>query len=118
MKSKKISFVIVVGALVTAFGSTAFAQDMYGTFTDETGNSGQDQIKSTKTRAQVMAELEQARAQGWDPANQISGDPSSQTWSSPGSVAKSTRSREEVRAEAQQAAKGKTSNPVYESVGP
>lgn len=118
MKSKKMSFMIIIGSLLTAIGSTAVAQDMYGTFTGEPADRWQEHTKSTKTRAEVMAELEQARAQEWDPTAQISTDPTSQTGTSHENIVKNARSGDEVRAEAQQEAEGAGWRPAYRSVGP
>lgn len=61
MKSKKISIAITAAALFAALGSNAFADDKY---VGELGSNWQEHIASTKSRAQVVAELEQARAQG------------------------------------------------------
>lgn len=97
MKSKKIFTAIAVSTLLTALGSSAFADDKY---VGELGSNWQDHIKSTKSRAQVVAELEQARANGM----QVGADPFY-----PQIVATPTaRSRAEVRAEAKQAAQNRS----------
>lgn len=61
MKSKKISAFIAASAFLAALGSNAFADDKY---VGQLGSNWQDHVTSTKSRAQVTAELEQARAQG------------------------------------------------------
>lgn len=61
MKSKKVAVAIAVSTLLGAFGSNAFANDKYN---GELGSNWQDHITSTKSRAQVIAELKQASAQG------------------------------------------------------
>lgn len=100
MKSKKIAVAIAVSALVAAFGSNAFADDKY---VGELGSNWQDHITSTKSRAQVIAELEQARAKGMA----VGADP----FYPPTAVTPTTRSQAEVRAEANQAAQNMSSNP-------
>ncbi len=100
MKSKKAAVAIAVSTLLAAFGSNAFADDKY---VGELGSNWQDHITSTKSRAQVVAELEQARASGM----QVGADPFY-----PQIVATPTaRSRTEVRAEAKQAAQNRSSDP-------
>lgn len=61
MKSNKLSIAIVTGLLLAAVGTGAFADDKT---TGEGGTNWQDHITSSKTRAQVVAELKDARAQG------------------------------------------------------
>jgi len=61
MKSKKMVLVIATAALFTGISTGAFANDKYN---GEMGSNWQDHIQSTKTRAQVIEELKQARAQG------------------------------------------------------
>lgn len=102
MKSTKVSTVIAVTALLAAIGSSAFADDR---IVGDAGTNWQDHITSTKTRAEVRAELEQARAQG---LLSVGEDPHypRQPVATTGS-----RSRAEVRAEAAEAAKKRFSDP-------
>lgn len=64
---------------------------------------------STKTRAEVQAELAQARAQGWVTGGEEPDYPKIQV--------KSTRSRAEVRAEAIESVKNRKRNPDYDIGG-
>jgi hypothetical protein len=85
-------------AIFAAAGS-AFA-DVTGTFTDFTN------VPSTKTRAEVTAELKQAQAQ-----NQVANT----YWVDTSTfVAKSSRTRDEVRAEAIEYAKAHKKNSDYD----
>ncbi len=61
MTSRKLSIAIVAGALVTAVGSGAFASDKW---LGDRGDNWEEHIVSTKTRGQVIAELNEASAQG------------------------------------------------------
>lgn len=61
MKSNKLSIAIVTGLLFAAVGTSAFADN---TTTGEGGTNWQDHITSSTTRAQVVAALKEARAQG------------------------------------------------------
>lgn len=94
MKSKKLSIAILTGVVFAASGTGAFADDKS---TGEVGSNWQDHIVSTKTRAQVMAELPAARAQGqlWQNENG-----SFDSTYARGSNLKNGRSRDEVRMEA------------------
>ncbi len=68
----------------------------------------QEPVVSTKTRAEVQAELAQARAQGLLPRGDIQNFPVL-------APARSTRSREEVRSEAIESVKNRKRNPGYDS---
>ncbi|HEY0843905.1 MAG TPA: DUF4148 domain-containing protein [Noviherbaspirillum sp.] len=97
MKTRQ--FAAALFATVFSFaGSAAFAGDQ---LQSEIGEGWMQHITSTKTRAQVIAELNDARAQGVTVG-------ASETSYPQVPVAKSTRSRDEVRAEAINAMK----NPV------
>ncbi len=91
MKSKKAAVAIAVSTLLAAFGSNAFADDKY---VGELGSNWRDHITSTKSRAQVIAELKQARANGM----QVGADPFY-----PRLPETSTKSRAQVVAELEQA---------------
>lgn len=104
MKSGKLTIVIAAGALLAVAGGSAFASDKW------LGDQGQDHIVSTKTRAQVIAELKEAREQG---LIVIGDDPNYPRLP----AAKSTRSRAEVCAEAMKAAKNRKFNPDYDVGG-
>lgn len=88
---------IVAAIAVFAATGTAFAADN-GIFVEHTN------VPSSKTRAEVRVELEQARA-----AEQIAGN---SEFVEHTHVA-STRSREEVRGEAVQAARNQTGRTLY-----
>lgn len=88
---------IVAAIAVFAATGTAFAADN-GIFVEHTS------VPSSKTRAEVRVELEQARA-----AEQIAGN---SEFVEHTHVA-STRSREEVRGEAVQAARNQTGRTLY-----
>lgn len=95
MNAKKL-----IAAVAMLAASSAFA-DVTGTFTDYTN------VPSTKTRAEVVAELKQAQ-----------GQVASTEWVDSSSfVAKSTRTRDEVRAEAIEYAKAHRANADYEFGG-
>lgn len=91
MKSNKLSLVIAAGALLVGITSGANADDQWS----NSGSNWQEHIKSTKTRAEVIAELEQARAQGLLSVGEDPYYPSQPK-------ATTSRSRAEVRAEAAQ----------------
>jgi hypothetical protein len=61
MKSKKIFVAIAVSTFLATLGSSAFADEKYR---GELASNWKEHITSTKSRAQVIAELEQARANG------------------------------------------------------
>lgn len=94
MKTRKFLVLIATG-LFTLAGSSAYAHDKW---LGDRGDNWEQHVTSTKTRAQVIAEMNEARAQGLL-NNQLETDyPKA-------SVQKSARTRAEVRAEAFQAAK-------------
>lgn len=101
MNAKKM---MIAAAVFAAAGSAYATTDITGNFEDFTN------VPSTKTRAEVIAELKQAKAQG-----QVA----STEWVEPSTLAtKSTRTREEVRAEAIQYAKTHHKiNPDYDFGG-
>lgn len=92
-----IKHAIAAFAVFTATGS-AFASDDNGIFVEHVN------VPSTKTRAEVRAELEQARA-----AERIAGN---SEFVEHAPVA-STRSRDEVRGEAVQAARNQPLRSLY-----
>lgn len=94
MKSNKFSQFITTGVLFAVVSSGAYANDNW---IGDQGDNWYERIVSTKTRAQVLAELKEAREQGLI----VNGE----TDYPPLPVAKSTRSRAEVRAEAAKVAK-------------
>lgn len=100
MKSKKISIVIAASTLLAALGSSAFADDKYN---GELGSNWRDHISSTKSRTQVVAELEQARANG----QRVGASP----YYPERTVTPTSRSAAEVRAEVNQAAQNSNSGP-------
>lgn len=97
MKTSKF-VVLFATALLSVAGSSAFANDKW---LGDRGDNWEEHITSTKTRAQVIAEMNEARAQGLL-STQIETDYPKQP------ALKSTRTREQVRAEAVEA----TKNPV------
>lgn len=105
MKSGKLSIAIAVGTLFAVAGSGAFASDKW---LGDRGDNWEEHIVSTKTRAQVIAELEEARAKGLVTYGEEPNYPQTP-------VAKSTRSRAEVRAEAAKAASNPDRSIEYSS---
>ena len=61
MKSRKLSIAVATGLLFAGLSAGAFADDKW---LGESGSNWQEHIQSTKTRAEVTAELNQAHAQG------------------------------------------------------
>jgi hypothetical protein len=104
MKAHKI-FLLVATGLLTVAGSTAFANDKW---LGNRGDNWEQHITSTKTRAQVIAELNDARALGLVGYGQVTAYPSAP-------VVKSARTRDEVRAEAEEAAKNPKRTIEYSS---
>lgn len=88
---------VIAAVMVFASAGSAFAADN-GIFVEHTN------VPSSKTRAEVRAELEQASA-----SQRIAGN---SEFIEHTHVA-STRSREEVRSEAVQAARNQTARPLY-----
>ncbi|RZI40078.1 DUF4148 domain-containing protein [Herbaspirillum sp. HC18] len=103
MKSNKLFTTIVIAALTATFGGGAFANDQW---LGNRGDNWLEHVSSTKTRAEVRAELEQARAQGMLIGGQEPNYPAQPAF-------KSTRTREEVRAEVVEAAKNPVRNLDY-----
>jgi hypothetical protein len=118
MKSKKLTLILIGGALLGGISSGAFADGKY----DGVGSAGQQQLRSpraqgervgadydyphvpvttSRSRAEVGAELEQARAQG----ERVGAD-----YDYPHVAVATSRSRAEVRADAAQ-------NPTLHAVG-
>lgn len=93
MKAHKIFLVVATGLLAVA-GSTAFANDKW---LGDRGDNWEEHVSSTKARAQVIAELNDARAQGLVGYGEESGYPGT-------AVVKSAHTRDQVRAEAIDAA--------------
>ncbi|HJV84594.1 MAG TPA: DUF4148 domain-containing protein [Noviherbaspirillum sp.] len=89
MKSNKLATVFAFTALLTAGLTSAFAGDAVGNDNWVEFNN----VPSTKTRAEVVAELNAARTQGLLEQNIEATYPNLP-------VARSTRSRDEVRDEA------------------
>lgn len=90
MKAGKLTMAIGAGALFALTGTSVVAEDKW---LGERGDNWEEHVQSSKTRAQVNAELNEARRQdliGY-------GDDASYPHIP---VAKSSRSREEVREEA------------------
>lgn len=104
MKSAKLSLSIAAGVLFAVAGSGAFASDKW---LGDQGDNWLEHVKSTKTRAEVKAELKEAREQGLI----MTGD----TSYPPEPAVKSTRSRAAVRAEAAEAAKTRDRSIEYSS---
>lgn len=104
MNPRKILILAATG-LFTLAGSTAFANDKW---LGNRGDNWEEHITSTKTRAQVIAELNEAFAQGLVGYGQETEYPKTP-------VVKSTRTRDEVRAEAIDAAKNPTRTTDYSS---
>jgi hypothetical protein len=93
---------LIAAIAVFAAAGSAFA-DVTGTFDDFTN------VPSTKTRAEVVAELKQAPA-----ASQVA---NTEWVDSSTFIAKSSRTRDEVRAEAKEYAKAHKVNFDYEFGG-
>lgn len=106
MTSRKLSIAFVAGALLTAVGSGAFASDKW---LGDRGDNWLEHVKSTKSRAQVIAELNEARAQG------LVGYSGEETNYPKAPVVKSTRSRSDVQAEAAEATKNRNRSIEYSS---
>lgn len=103
MKMNLLSVTMVLGALISVAGVPAFASDKW---LGQRGDNWEEHIQSTKTRAQVIAELNDAHAQGLLSQGE---DPHY-----PREVAvQSTRSREEVRREAAAAAQDRSRDSLY-----
>lgn len=105
MKSKKLSVVMAFGALFAVASTNVFASDKW---LGDRGDNWEEHIKSTKSRAEVVAEMEQARAQGLLRQGDDPHYPATP-------VVTSSRSREAVRAEAAKANAAKKPNPDYSS---
>lgn len=73
MQSKKLIFAVAGLALLAGIHSGAFANDKW--VGDET-YSQQDHFNSTKTRAEVVAELKRAQAEGLATSTTIGEEPS------------------------------------------
>lgn len=104
MKTRQLS-ALIIASLFTAAGSTAFANDVWQ---GDVGDNWQQHIQSTKTRAQVLAELNEARAQGFGVGARDTDYPKMQ-------AVKSSRTRDEVRAEAAGAVKNMNRTTDYSS---
>lgn len=94
MKAHKIFLVVATGLLAVA-GSTALANDKW---LGNRGDNWEGHVISIKTRAQVLAELNDARAQGLVGYGQETDYPGTP-------AVKGARTRKEVRTEAIEAAK-------------
>jgi hypothetical protein len=103
MKTRQFPILVAVSALFAITGSNALANDKW---LGNRGDNWEEHIVSTKTRAQVIAELNEARSQGLVGYGEEPGYPKTP-------IGKSTRSRDEVRAEAIEATKNKTRNLDY-----
>lgn len=104
MKARKL-ILLAATTMVAMSATIASANDKW---LGDRGDNWQEHIKSTKTRAEVIAELNEARAQGL-----IRGGAEHDYPHQP--VAKSTRTRDEVRAEMIDAAKNGTRTVDYTS---
>lgn len=104
MKTRQFS-ALIIASLFTAAGSAAFANDQWQ---GDVGDNWLQHIQSTKTRAQVLAELSDARAQGIGIGASDTDYPRMQ-------FVKSSRTRDEVRAEAAGAAKNLNRTTDYSS---
>lgn len=94
MKTSRISLLIAATLVATA-GSSAFANDKW---LGDRGDNWESHIVSTQSRTQVIAELNDARAQGLTGYAQDTNYPQTAAF-------KATRTRAEVSAEAVSAAK-------------
>lgn len=91
MKRSKLSPVFFVGAMCAAFGSTAVASDKW---LGDRGDNWEEHIVSTKARAQVIAELNDARAKGLLPDNgEAASYPVEQTSASGAGIVRKTRAQ-------------------------
>jgi len=99
MKTKKSILAVASFLMVAAFSSSAFADDQW---LGDRGTNWLDHIKSTKSRAEVMAELEQARKAGTLYVGNGVSYPREPAMTSGGTYS-SGRSRAEVHSEAIQA---------------
>lgn len=99
MTTKKTFTAFASLLLVAAFSSNAFADDKW---LGDRGTNWLDHIKSTKTRAEVVAELEQARRDGSLRVGNSAYYPPAPAMTSGGANG-GGRSRAEVHAEAVQA---------------
>lgn len=88
MKARKFS-VLIIASLFAAAGSAALANDKW---LGDRGDNWEEHVVSTKTRAQVIAELNEARTQGLLSRGDTDYPKSA--------AVKSSRTRDEVRAEA------------------
>lgn len=104
MKAHKI-FLVVATGLLTVAGSTAFANDKW---LGNRGDNWEEHITSTKTRAQVIAELNEAHTQGLVRHGQETEYPIVP-------VVTSKRTRDEVRAEVIEEAKNPKRTIEYSS---
>lgn len=93
MKPNTFPIALVASALCMMTGTTAIASDKW---LGDRGDNWEEHIRSTKTRAQVIAELNEARAKGLLPNN---GDASSYPEPLGAAIG---RSRSEVRTETQE----------------
>lgn len=99
MKLNKLALIVVTGLSLSGLSATALADDKW------LGNSGSnwlEHVQSTKTRAQVLEELKQARAQGLVRIGEDPTYPQAQIEATERQAVKRTRA--EVRAEAARAA--------------
>ncbi len=102
-----MTIAIAVGALFTIASSSVFAGDPW---LGERGANWEQNIVSTKTRAQVMNELAQAKAQGFVFYGEEPNYPQTP-------VVKSRLTRDEVRAEAAQGKNNQQSRELYSGGG-
>lgn len=103
MKSNKLSIAIIFGALIAVIGPHALASDKW---LGDRGDNWEEHIKSTKSRAEVIAEMQEARAQGL-----LRQGDDSQYPATP--AATSARSRDAVRTEAEKTNDERKPNPDY-----
>lgn len=94
MKTSRI-FLLTTAAFAATVGSSAFANDKW---LGDRGDNWESHVVSTQGRAQVVAELNEARAQGLAGCTQDTNYPNA-------AALKSTRANNEVYAEAVSAAK-------------
>lgn len=105
MKSKNLSIAITFGALIAVVGSNALASDKW---LGNRGDNWEEHIKSTKSRAEVIAEMQEARAQGLLRQGDDPHYPATP-------AATNARSRDAVRAEAGKANAERKPSPDYMS---
>ncbi|HCY64248.1 MAG TPA: hypothetical protein DHV59_15785 [Oxalobacteraceae bacterium] len=116
MRANKLTFVVTMGALLTALGSGAIAQNMPAGIPMATdplshGATVQMDMPSTTSRDEVREVARQAAAQDMH-SNQVSGDHASHV-APAAKAAQSLKSRDEVRMETRQAsAKDMHSNQI------